>query len=600
MESTNETLKQVPNRWRRLSPTRRHLLLRMTPPLALLKLSLVLLSLLKDKTVTDAQMLHHHAMDGRDDSSGSILANDSLLDIPYDETARCEPLRIPFCERVDYNRTMMPNNIGQSTQAEVEGEINVYEPLVKIGCSPELRLFLCAAYAPICFEHGHENGQDVKLLPCQSLCNSTRNACVNALKKLRLDWPEPLNCAKFPDGQKGALCLGNDTHMLDQPRNNDLPDGEVPTRDIGFSCPKNFEVNSYTLHLNGRRYNNCAMPCEDLYLDKSATKTVRSTVLILAVICILSSGFTCATFLIDTKRFEYPARPIIIIAFCQLMVATCYLVGFTTHNKISCNDPVEPPKHLPNMKMIRSVTMGNKKGSCTLLFMTMYFFQLSAVLWWLMMTISWYMMAKLKWAPEGVNCVARYFHFTTWTLSALLTIYLSVLGDIEGDALSGTCFISVSNEESMQTFVIIPVTVCLIVGCAFLAAGFKSIWDIRESLRLKFGNQTNEHFKLVIRIGLYSLLFILITAIYAYSHHYELSNQSTWKMAWLTRACKSREYSIPCPMKNYTGPHYITYIIKYTATMAIGMISAAFMLSAKTAKAYSEVTAMYHCKIGPS
>jgi frizzled protein 1/7 len=569
----------------------RQLLLRSTPLSATLLLALLLLTF---RFNLDATAQVHHLAENRDDLT-NIMINDSSLEFPYDESSKCEPMQISFCERVDYNRTMLPNHLGHSTQVEVEGVINVYEPLVKIGCSPDLRLFLCAVYAPMCFDHGHET--DLKLLPCQSLCNSTRRACATHLKRLGLDWPEPLNCSRFPDGRnKNVLCVGNDSHIMDGPHGGDLLDRELPSRDLGFSCPKNFEVNSYTLHLNGRKYNNCAMPCEDLYLDRSATKTVRLTIGILAVVCIISSVFTCATFLIDTKRFEYPARPIIIIAFCQLIVATCYLVGFLTHNKIACNDPVEPPKHLPNMKMIRSMTMGNKKGSCTLLFMAMYFFQLSTVLWWLMMTISWYMIAKLKWAPEAVNCVARYFHFTTWTISALLTIYLSVLGDIEGDPLSGTCFISVSNEESMRTFLIIPVTICLVLGCAFLAAGFKSIWDSREILRLKFGDQTDEHFKLVIRIGLYSLLFILFTSIYVYSHQYELSNQSTWKMAWLNRVCKIRDYSIPCPTKNYIGPHFITFIIKYTATMAIGILSASFMMSEKTAKAYREATAMYHCK----
>uniref|UniRef100_A0A6G1SAR0 Frizzled-1 n=1 Tax=Aceria tosichella TaxID=561515 RepID=A0A6G1SAR0_9ACAR len=597
MESTNGiNVKQMPS-YSCLTTTvagcGKHLLLRMTPLLALS--SVLLLLLFISSIQIKANALTHQAHHLTDDPT-NIMINESMVDFPDDEQNRCELMRISFCERVNYNRTMLPNHLGHSTQAEVESVINVYEPLVKLGCSPELRLFLCSVYAPICFDHGHES--HLKLQPCQSLCNSTRRACAAPLKKLGLDWPEPLNCTRFPDGRhKDVLCVGNDSHAIDVPTSSDIHDTDLPTRDLGFSCPKNFEVNSYTLHLNGRVYNNCAMPCEDVFLDKNATKTVRLIVGILAIICIISSVFTCATFLIDTKRFEYPARPMIIIAFCQLMVATCYLIGFLTHNRIACNDPVEPPKNLPNLKMIRSITTGNKKGSCTLLFMTLYFFQLSTVLWWLMMTISWYMIAKLKWAPEAVNCVARYFHFTTWTISALLTIYLSVLGDIEGDPLSGTCFTSVSNEESMQSFIIVPVTICLILGCILLAAGFKSIWDSREILRVKFGNQTDEHFKLVIRIGLYSLLFILFTAIYVYSHHYEMSNQSIWKMAWLNRACKSREYSIPCPTKNYTGPHYLMYIIKYTATMAIGMISASFMMSEKTAKAYRDVTAMHHCKI---
>lgn len=513
--------------------------------------------------------------------------NDTILSpdaFSYEESSKCETMQISFCEKVDYNRTMLPNALGHTTQAEVEGDINVYHPLVKLGCSPDLRLFLCTVYAPICFDHGHE--LELKLQPCQSLCESARRGCAAHLKKLGLEWPEPLTCEKFPDGrQKNVLCVGNDSRSMD------TMDRDQPHRDLGFVCPKNFEVSSYNLHLNGTKYNNCAMPCEDVYLDKSSARTVRLAVGMLAVLCIISSIFTCITFLIDTKRFEYPARPIIIIAFCQLIVATCYLIGFLTQNRIACNDPVEPPKNLPNMRMIRSTTMGNKKGSCTLLFMTLYFFQLSTVMWWLMMTISWYMIAKLKWAPEAVNSVARYFHFSSWTIPALLTIYLSVLGDIEGDPLSGSCFISVSKDESVKTFLILPITVCLTLGCIFLASGFKSIWDSRQILRHKYGDQTDEHFKLVIRIGLYSFLFILFAFIFTYSHYYELSNQTVWKMAWLSNVCKIRDYSIPCPTRNHSslGPHYLVFVIKYAAAMAMGVISALFMVSGKTYRAYREV-----------
>lgn len=542
---------------------------------------------------------HHHHQPLDDEGSSSIF-NDTLLNpesFPLEETSRCQPMQIPFCEKVDYNKTNLPNFLGHQTQQDVESEINIYHPLVKIGCSPDLRLFLCTVYAPICFDH--DNGSELKLLPCQSLCESARQGCAAHLKKLGREWPQALQCDKFPNGrEKGVLCVGNDSHStIDSYERDNF--NNVP-RDLGFVCPRNFEVISYTLHLNGKTYNNCAMPCDDVYLDKNGTRYVRTTAGILAIICLISTIFTCITFLIDTKRFKYPARPIIIIAFCQLIVATCYLVGYLTNNKIACNDPAEPPKALPNMKMIRTTTMGNKKGSCTLQFMALYFFQMSTMLWWLMMTISWYMIARLKWAPEAVSSVARYFHLCSWTVPALLTIYISVIGDIEGDSLTGTCHVSVSNQESVTAFIIIPTTASLVAGCIFLALGFKSIWDSREILRREYGKQTDEHYKLVTRIGLYSFLVILFSTLFIYSHHFEQTNQTTWKLSWLSNICKNRDYSIPCPVRDFSsqGPHYSTFVIKYISIMAIGIISAVFMLSKKTITAYREVAELVNYKLG--
>lgn len=535
-------------------------------------------------------MAQHNNQPPPDEDGSSSIFNDTSILSPdsfsLDEShTKCQQMQIRFCEKVDYNKTALPNSLGHQTQADVESEINVFYPLMTKNCSPNLRLFLCSVYAPICFEH--DNDSEVKLLPCQSLCESARNGCASVMREWGREWPPHLQCDKFPNGrEKGVLCVGNDSHS-----GIDNYESEITSStrmDPGFVCPKNFEVNSYTLHFNGRTYNNCAMPCENVYLDKNATGFVRLTTVITAIICLISSLFACVTFLIDTKRFQYPARPIIIIAFCQFMVATCYLVGFLTSNKIACNDPADPPKSLPNLKMIRTTTMGNRKGSCTLLFMALYFFQMSAVLWWLMMTVSWYMIAKLKWGPESVSSIARYFHFTSWTVSALLTLYLSVLGDIEGDSLSGTCFVSTSNQESIKLFIIAPIAFCLALGMILLSLGFKSIWDSRETLKSEYRNQIDEHYKLVIRIGLYSSLFIMFALMLLFSYYYEQINQTVWKFSWLSNICKNRDYSIPCPRRNYSnqGPHYSVFMIKYFASMAIGLVSVGFMLSEKTVKAY--------------
>lgn len=557
-------------------------------------------------------LLPHKSVDCQNEVFADLLQalNDSTSTInreyyPTDDIneSRCQPMKIPFCESIGYNQTMLPNFLKHETQQEVETELNVYDPLMKLGCSPDLKLFLCTVYAPICFDQMN-GSKPLFLLPCRSLCESARQGCSNNMKNFNSEWPKVLQCDKFPDKKdKGALCVSKDDEPKFSTHGNDFNEksiyGPSVTRDIGFVCPKNFEVASYTLRLSGKTYNNCAMPCEDVLLDKNSTHIVKLSTGILAAVCIISTVFTCMTFLLNKKRFKYPTRPIIIIAFCQLIVAVCYLIGCLTSNSISCNDPAEPPKSLPNMRMIRPVINGFKKDTCNILFMTLYFFQMSTMFWWLMMTISWYMIARLKWAPEAVSKVAGYFHGVSWTIPALLTCYLSVLGNIEGDSLSGTCYVSVSDQESIRLYVIYPTIICLVGGCGFLIVGFKSIWDSRENLKRDYGAQTDEHYKLVSRIGLFSMLFITFTLILLYCHHYERNNLDSWMLSWLSRICHDREYSIPCPLKKFSpySPHYSVFMFKYAATMAIGIISALFMLSEKTLIAYREVAELCNYKI---
>lgn len=548
-----------------------------------------------------------------DDDRSLLPLNDTRLDpilspdlysSEFQEHSRCQPMRIPFCENVGYNYTLMPSFLGHNTQQDVISEINAFHPLIKVGCSPDVKLFLCTVYAPICFDN--INGtRPIALLPCRSLCESALRGCSTHLRQFENNWPKPLQCDKFPVKRTNSIdCVGKDdeTKPYSAGSMDNIDESEIfstnITRNLSFICPKNFELSSYTLHLNGKTYNNCALPCEDVLLDKTSAKVVKWSIGVLAIVCLASTIFTCLSFLANTKEFKYPTRPIIIIAFCQLIVAACFLLGFMTENKIACNDPAEPPKSLPNMRMIRTVTMGNKKGSCTLQFMTLYFFQMSTMSWWLMMTISWFMIATLEWAPEAVSGVSRYFHIFSWTIPALLTIYLSVLGDIEGDSLTGTCYVSMSNQRTVEAFVMYPMLICVVTGCIFLLIGFKSLRNSRETLRREYRKQTYEHNKLVTRIGLYSILFVLFSGILLYCHYSEQKNLNSWMFSWLSNVCKNREYSIPCPLRNFSGhgPHYSTFILKYVATMAVGIISSLFMLSERTWTMYRDVVEL--CNYG--
>ncbi|KAJ8290810.1 hypothetical protein GJAV_G00017830, partial [Gymnothorax javanicus] len=70
-------------------------------------------------------------------------------------------------------------------------EVHQFFPLVKVQCSPDLKLFLCFIYVPEC-----ELGE-VKL-PCRSLCENARQGCEPLMNKFGFIWPEMLACHSFP------------------------------------------------------------------------------------------------------------------------------------------------------------------------------------------------------------------------------------------------------------------------------------------------------------------------------------------------------------------------------------------------------------------
>lgn len=90
---------------------------------------------------------------------------------PYAETSKCELIRIPACQGLPYNTTILPNIMGHTSQEEAGQDITQYNSLVKIPCSPSLKLFLCSLYFPVCTQL-HK-----PLPPCRSLCEQNRQRC---------------------------------------------------------------------------------------------------------------------------------------------------------------------------------------------------------------------------------------------------------------------------------------------------------------------------------------------------------------------------------------------------------------------------------------
>ncbi|KAJ9577223.1 hypothetical protein L9F63_006197 [Diploptera punctata] len=358
---------------------------------------------------------------------------------------RCEPISIPFCMDIQYNETIMPNLLNHQNQKDAGMEVHQYFPLVKVKCSLDLQFFLCSVYAPVC------TIIEKALPPCRSLCLSARHGCEGLMNKFGFPWPEELDCAKFPEFGPDVLCVGenntnsNGAHVgqLD-PEPSYIPRGgptfdsipaKFPPRDYGFVCPVHFKVPKdlhYSLKIGDQIEKNCGAPCHDMFFSDDERNFARVWVGVWSVLCAASCLFTVLTFLIDTDRFRYPERPIIFLSVCYLMVALAYVVGFAAGDSISCREPFPAPLDLPHLQMVSTITQGTKHQWCTILFMVLYFFSMASSIWWVILTLTWFLAAGLKWGHEAIEANSQYFHLAAWAVPAIKTITILAMGKVEG------------------------------------------------------------------------------------------------------------------------------------------------------------------------
>lgn len=340
----------------------------------------------------------------------------------------------------------MPNLLGQQRQDKAGFEVQQYYPLVKIQCSHDLQFFLCSVFVPVC------TIIERPIPPCRSLCESARNGCESIMNRFQIEWPDNLECSKFPEN--GQLCVGENNvsttsqapqTYVDPPYGIDLtvpgtrhhPGGQVlynnvNGHDIGFVCPQQFRIETnankkrsdritqgYAIKVGNRVVKDCGVPCDAFWSQEQKDKA-RIWIALWSVLCAMSCLLTSLTFAIDTHRFRYPERPIIFLSLCYLMVSISYLIGISAGNNIACNKQ-------------NLITQGTDENEwCTVLFMVSYFFSTASSVWWVVLTLTWFLAAGLKWGHEAIEANSHYFHLAAWTVPAAKTITVLAMGKVEG------------------------------------------------------------------------------------------------------------------------------------------------------------------------
>ncbi|CAH0404753.1 unnamed protein product [Chilo suppressalis] len=510
---------------------------------------------------------------------------------------RCEPITIPFCQQIRYNETIFPNILNHAKQEDAGPEVHQFTPLLKINCSPDLKFFLCSVYAPVC------TILDKPIPPCRHLCESAKHNCAELMMRYGLSWPEQLQCAKFPVAtDESVICVGynNATHESwkhNEPKLSKVdfkadiekdPTKLLRAKDYGFVCPVQFKVPKsldleYSLKVGDKIENDCGAPCNGMFFTQDEKKFSRMWIGTWATLCTFSCLFTVLTFLIDTDRFRYPERPIIFLSVCYLLVAAAYVMGWSAGDNISCQGPFPSTisgTRLPNTSII---TQGTKHEPCTILFMVVYFFSMASSIWWVILTLTWFLAAGLKWGHEAIEANSQYFHLAAWAVPAIKTISILAMGKVDGDVLSGVCYVGLWDGEALRGFVLAPLCVYLVLGTVFLLAGFVSLFRIRTVMKHD-GTKTDKLEKLMIRIGTFGVLYTVPALIVIACLFYEHAHFDKWMITWHRDMCSTPLYSIPCPFTRHEleRPKFEVFMIKYLMTMIVGITSSFWIWSGKT------------------
>ena len=227
---------------------------------------------------------------------------------------------------------------------------------------------------------------------------------------------------------------------------------------------------------------------------------------------------------------------------------------------------------------------------CSVVGMILYFFIMAGAGWWLALTVAWFLSIGLKWGSEAIDVYATYFHGTVWALASFQTIIVLIMRKFEGDILSGVCFVGILQNDSLLYLVILPLAIYLILGFLFLIAGFICSIQVCYNLR-KTGSKTNQMENFILRLALFSTLYLISASTVLACHIYEYIHLPDWMQSWQETICRDKtlkaQWHVHCryPDNEYDedyGPQFYVFMLKYGMINGIGIFSGIWVWKSKT------------------
>ncbi|NWU44717.1 SMO protein, partial [Hylia prasina] len=235
-----------------------------------------------------------------------------------------------------------------------------------------------------------------------------------------------------------------------------------------------------------------------------------------------------ATFVADWRNSNrYPAVILFYVNACFFVGSMGWLAQFMdgARDEIVCR---------ADGTMRLGEPTSNETLSCVIIFVIVYYSLMSGVIWFVMLTYAWHTSFKaLGTTYQPLLGKTSYFHLITWSIPFVLTVAILAVAQVDGDSVSGICFVGYKNYRYRAGFVLAPIGLVLIVGGYFLIRGVMTLFSIKSNhpglLSEKAASKINET---MLRLGIFGFLAFGFVFITFGCHFYDFFNQAEWERSF--------------------------------------------------------------------
>ncbi|XP_046848991.1 frizzled-4-like [Xenia sp. Carnegie-2017] len=419
--------------------------------------------------------------------------------------AKCQPMDVVQCRSIDYNVTGLPNMFGHKNQIQVEQSLRDITMLLTSTCAEPVRFFFCSMYAPMCSKQTNS-----LITTCGSLCTYVTKRCKPTAMSLGIPWLKEWNCSQFYwRNNRDEMCMEGSTFNF-SPFD---PSTNVPATE-GTKFLKN-------VHSNNVRKSSTLRCHSTRIFTKDDQEYAEVWMTVWSIVCFVSTSIALLAFIFGRKKYRYPERCIVILAMCYNLHCVGYIVRVIVgYSETAC--VLDENSEL----LLTKNKLGNPR--CAIVFLFLYFFGMAACVWWVILTLTWFLAAGMRWSFDAIENYTNVFHLIAWVLPALKAAVVLILRKVDGDELTGLCYVGNQDLLALTGFVLGPQFTYLITGVLFLLAGFVAVY------RMKFEQNKQrlhgvEKFDVVLfRIGIFAGIICLPASCMIGIHFYEYNTRDKW------------------------------------------------------------------------
>ncbi|KAL5013281.1 hypothetical protein ScPMuIL_007551 [Solemya velum] len=439
-----------------------------------------------------------------------LLQKTFSADSCVQNVSSCVPLQSKKClgATLGFGFTSIVFATDSTTLSEVNDKLSQWALLEHVPkCWEVVQPFLCSVYMPKC------NNDTLEVdLPSKELCQRAQDPCRIVEKYSEDGWPDFLHCSQHYF-KEDCGSTSYESLMFNMTGSCNPPLIRTDNED------------SWYMDIDG-----CGINCQNPLFTDEEHQEVHIFIAVFGSLCIMCTLFTILTFIIDWKTASrYPAVILFFINGCFFLGSLGWMAQFSGNARedIVCRSDGTVRKGEPQLG-------SGETASCTIVFLLVYYFMMAGTIWFVMLAYAWDITFRtLGTVRDNLSNKTAYFHIISWCVPLVLSIVCLAISEVDGDTVSGICFVGYFKTGIRAGFVLTPMSLVLVCGLIFLLRGLFTLIKLRKNTPDFISDKATAKIReTILRLGVFALLAFTFVLITFCVHVYIFSNEDKWAQSF--------------------------------------------------------------------